>query len=389
MIYIVAPYSFINRDNSEHLGAARKIETIFGIFSKLSKNIVLINSSHDEVSGAPLKIETIELNGTTVFEVTPPCFFNRKLGKFINLFQIKKIVDASLGLGVPTLLWLYNGYAFESLFAMAFRKKISCPVVFEFEDWHFSRARTFNPKPYVDYLTWRKAMPVIDVSYVVNAELARKVAHYSKPTNLLPGIVPASLASIALNNSPFAGEKSLVKIGFFGGLSSEKGVDSLLELVSRLPTGFQLIVSGSGLLDKALQEKAERFHNQLVFHGRVSDERLYELIAQCDVIVNPHRPIAAMNNGVFPFKVIEAIASGRMLISTAVPDEGLVDLLEGVLFYDGSVNELFDSIMEAPAYYKKHKEIIRVCAIAANDRFGEAALLASIDQILNYGGYTH
>lgn len=388
MIFIVAPYSIIGRQRSQHLGAARKLETIIGLLSQLSSNIVLINTSHDEIRSTPLQIKTIQVNNTNVYEITPPCFSKRKIGKLLNLLQLEQVIDAAIGLGMPSLVWLYNGYAFESLFAVAIRKMTSCPIVLEFEDWHFSRGRGFNPKPYIDFVTWRKAMSVATHAYTVNAELAKKVARYSVPTNLLPGIVPATLAAIACNSPPFTHEQSLLKIGFFGGLSAEKGVDTLLELIELLPAGFQLLMSGSGPLEGALRDKAERFPDRLAFHGRVSDDRLYELISECDVILNPHHPIAAMSNGIFPFKVIEAIASGRVLVSTSVPGDGLEDLLQGVRFYDGSINELIEAITTTPAYYKQHQATIQACAIATNDRFGESALLASISQILNQGVHT-
>ena len=82
----------------------------------------------------------------------------------------------------------------------------------------------------------------------------------------------------------------------------EKGADLVLELAHSLPSHFELHVTGAGQLGEkfsAMSEARENFN----FYGIVDEGTLYDVIACCDVIVNPHVSIAAMGNGVFPFKV--------------------------------------------------------------------------------------
>lgn len=384
MIIIVAPYSPIGLSSNPHLGAARKIEMVIEALSAIDSDILLVNSAHNEINQKE-KIKKISVGSNNITHFTIPTYRKAKYGKFLNLKDVWNVVDKCLSLGKPDLIWIYNGYAFENLFSIVIKKKIKVPVILEFEDWHFSRSRGFNPKPYLDYLLWKFNLKNIDFSFGVNDNLVKIMSDFDVQSALLPGIVPVRLIELCDKIPPF--DNKDIKLGYFGGLSREKGVDVLIDVIKQLPDGYRFIISGAGKLENELEKLAAEVPTKLEFHGRVSEDILYELISSVDVLLNPHSSINEMGEGVFPFKVIEAIASGKLLFSTDLPSASVPGLLDGVVFYDGKANSLLSIIAESRALHEKLKEKIRSSSLIARERFSILALLVPIRKLMTrFGG---
>lgn len=387
MIVIVAPYSPPDRVGDAHLGASRKLEAIISILSRIDAQLILVNSAHNGNWVAPISVTKSMVGGVNLIEITLPTLSSRPVGKLKNIFSVNQVIEELKKLGVPQLIWLYNGYAFEMCFAEKARLIFNVPMVFEFEDWHFSRNRGLNPKPWIDYLLWRKVARHMSATFAVNSFLAAKMKKLNSNVELLPGVVPTALASIAFKYPPFCVNKSHINVGFFGGLSAEKGADIVLQLVDKLLPGFTLQVTGAGPLESAFTVKSRMRPDSLHFHSRVDDATLYQLISECDVILNPHASIENMGNGVFPFKVIEAIASGRLLISTKVLATGLEDVMAGVLIVEPSQEAFFSAVTTCREYYRSNGASITQCAKIANQRFGEDALLGKVRALIQ--GWTY
>ena len=383
MIIIVAPYSPIGLSECPHLGASRKIEVVIRALSELDKNIVLLNTAHNNCNSDE-EVYDIDISGVAVQTYTLRRYSSRKVGKLFNLKDVFSAVNKCIELGVPKLVWLYNGYAFENLFSLVIKRKVKVPVVLEFEDWHFSRSGGGNPKPYIDYLFWKLNLKNIDFAFGVNDNLVNILAKNGVKGAVLPGVVPVQLVESCERKDIFA--KEVVRVGYFGGLSKEKGVDVVIDIINRLPGSYKVVVSGSGVLDKDLTELSIKYPKQLEFHGLVSESKLYELIASVDVILNPHSPISDMSQGVFPFKVIEAIASGRLLITTELPPANVPGLLDGAVFYDGSSDELLQCISGSRVAYKNLRKKITKSAMISRNSFSLSALLRPVKKIMNVSG---
>ena len=386
MIIIVAPYLPPNREGNTNLGAARKLEMVISILARLNLPLLLVNSAHNGSEAAPISIKNLKINNVKVTEITPPFLASSTIGKLKHILSMEKIIAEIVKLGDPHLFWFYNAYAFEMCFAFKARNMSPAPMVLEFEDWHFSRVRGFNPKPYIDYLFWRISAQYMFATFAVNSFLANKMRRYGSHIELLPGVVPFPLVIIAKEFPPFLANRNHINIGYFGGLSLEKGADIVLQLAHQLPAEFTLHVTGTGPLEAELSAFSRIRPGSLCFHGRVDDVALYELIAKCDVILNPHVSIEVMHDGVFPFKVIEAVASGRLLISTAVPTDGLDDLLAGVQFVEHSTKAFIEAISVCRQQYLDHAALIFKCAETACQRFGEIALLERVSAIMKTYG---
>jgi hypothetical protein len=383
MIVVVAPYSPVGRAVNAHLGASRKLETVISILSRLDSELVLVNSAHNETEPAPLAVSNAQIAGVSIIEITPPVSNNRTIGKLKNVLNVDVVFEEVRKLGRPNLVWLYNGYAFEMRFALAARRKLGVPLVLEFEDWHFSRSRGLNPKPMVDFLIWRKAARHITTAFAVNMFLASRMQPFVNDVQMLPGVVPSVLPRIANSNPPFSSNDGHINVGYFGGLSVEKGADITLEISKALPPGYTLHVCGTGPLEPRFIEQSQQAPEQLQYYGPVDDTTLYRIIAKCDVILNPHRSISKMDNGVFPFKVIEAVASARLLVSTELPSNGIDELMEGVHFVEHSVSAFYEAVLSSRERYLRYEISIKRAAAVADLRFGEIALQNKIRSILN------
>lgn len=382
MIVVVAPYSPLGRGGYSHLGGSRKLEAIISILAEINPQIILVNSAHNEFEPAPLKSKLSDIAGFQVFEITPSISASPTLGKLKNIYCVDNILKAILERGRPQLFWFYNGYAFEMHMAKKAHQKLGLPMILEFEDWHFSRSRGVNPKPYLDYFFWRRAAKCMSGVFAVNNTLASKMLPFTTHVNLLPGIVPKVLAEIANVSLPFSTNSDVINVGYFGGLTVEKGADILLQLVIMLPDSYVLHVTGTGQLAAEFEACAKKYPDRLHYHGLVNDETLYELISKCDVMLNPHSSIENMDDGIFPFKIIEAVASGRLLISTAVPQLGLEDVLKGVLFVGCSANFFLEAILASREHYFQNSLFVKSGAYIANQRFGVNAILDKVKLIL-------
>jgi glycosyltransferase involved in cell wall biosynthesis len=171
-------------------------------------------------------------------------------------------------------------------------------------------------------------------------------------------------------------------LGYFGGLEVDKGVQILLDLVPRMPPKWKLIVTGVGSLTAAFRETAGRHPDNIEFHGAVTHQQVVDLMAGCDAIVNPHSAINEMDNGVFPFKVCEALASGALLITTPLPAIDL-DLSTHVATFDGTTYGLTQALLRAPALYARRHDALAALRRDVCLRYGESAVFERVNQAIH------
>ena len=382
MIIIVAPYTYDVENGNVNLGASKKIRFVISLLSNLSSNIVLVNSAHNKCKRETFIKHEITIAGIRITEVIPPTKDNRAVGKLVNLFHAREAMELAIGDEKPMLFWFYNGYSFEMRFASLAHEKYTAPMVLEVEDWHFSRGSYLKIKPWFDFFLWRYAVRLFTRAYAINANVKAKLTPFIADTHLLPGVVSNGFLNKADLRKAFTKENGEIHIGYFGGLNSEKGADIVLELPNHLPEGYVVHVTGAGALSSAFEKAAKHQTEKLKFHGMVSDEELIELMSTCDVILNPHQPITEFKDGIFPFKVIEAIASARLLISTPLSFNGFEEIQGGVFFSQHSIDAFVEAILDAENIYNINKEKIEIAKNNARHLFGETGILASLKSLL-------
>jgi glycosyltransferase involved in cell wall biosynthesis len=126
-----------------------------------------------------------------------------------------------------------------------------------------------------------------------------------------------------------------------GRLVEKKGFRYLLEAAAGLG-GLALVLAGDGDLRDDLGRLAERNGVQVRFVGRLSRERVAELVGAADVVAVPSVVDQAGNVDGLPNALLEAMAAGKAVVGSRVagiPDV-VVDGTSGVLVPPGDVAAL-------------------------------------------------
>jgi glycosyltransferase involved in cell wall biosynthesis len=121
----------------------------------------------------------------------------------------------------------------------------------------------------------------------------------------------------------------------FGRLIGYKRVDLAIEACKQ--SGDWLQIVGSGPLEAELKAQAEGYGN-IVFHGRLPDAELKELMSQCRALLFP----GYEDFGIVP---VEAMAAGLPVIAYAAGGASETVLPEcGVLFHEQTVEALWEAM---------------------------------------------
>ena len=148
--------------------------------------------------------------------------------------------------------------------------------------------------------------------------------------------------------------------------------------MSHAKPSTRFVVTGKGELESKFEEFASRFPERLHFLGPVSDEQLRDAMASADVVINAHE----YNEGIFPFKVLETVASGRLLISAPLPMAGYDWLKDAIEFRQPRLPDFLAAIDMAREIYNCRKTAIDRAANTAETRFGCIGLGTCIRTIL-------
>lgn len=367
VMVFIAPNDF--EGAAVNLGAAAKIASLVRIFGRLGFDVHYVDTSHwtprwaKAVLARPSFIEDTPVTLWRPFQLA-----NRKAGKLLNVLAVDGFF-APLRRTNPALVWIYNSYAMEGALAQRFAS-IGVPFVLELEDLPRARRRGWNPKPLWDQRYLDALLPAAALVTFVNQGLLDRYADCCKGTFLLPSVLHDTLAA---PSRPKRFVSSPYRVGYFGGLVREKGAQVMLDALAGLPAVWQMVVTGAGELGPAFQSAAQAAPDRLEFHGAVSRQALIALMQSCDVIVNPHHSIKAMHDGVFPFKVCEAIASGALLLTTPLPSIG-ESFGRGAISFDGSAKGLQNALADAYRHDQEYAAEIDQLRARMVDAYSELAV---------------
>lgn len=362
-----------------NLGAAKKIQLIVSLLDRLGFDIHFVDSAHpQEQFSSPVFGQASRIEQTPITLWRPMCVPSRKAGKLLNIYTSGQLFKKLAALK-PELVWVYNCYAFEARMGRYLQKTTGARLVFELEDLPLSRGRGLNPKPWLDQAYYADLLGGSDLVTFVNAVLLTRHRKQVKQGLLFPSILQQALVDMPPRERFKQAQK---RIGYFGGLESDKGVDVLIQLPAHMPADWTLVVTGVGTLTPELQSLAKQHPDRVEFHGAVSHAKVLELMQGCDAIVNPHSPITGMHDGVFPFKVCEALATGSLLISTPLPSIN-IDLDSCVLFFDGSAQGLAQALEAAPGHHATRKQAIDQVKDQVRAQYGEAQVLGQLKEAID------
>ena len=142
-------------------------------------------------------------------------------------------------------------------------------------------------------------------------------------------------------------------IVYFGRLSTEKGVHTLIEAVKGIEVKLKVIGDGPLMVELNQKLKDEGIEN-VEFLGFRTGENLQAEIKRCMFVVVPSE--CHENN---PFSIIEAFALGKPVVGARIG--GMPELVKdwetGLTFESGNVKDLHERIVELLAKKEKISEL--------------------------------
>jgi len=340
-VIIVAAYCSPKNIKWFSPGRQRKLAQVEALLTSIGLNCL-------KLSIAPNKSQQGSIQAVSL------CNHSLPLIRFIQLFIRSLRIGKKIKSKEKTQwLWLYNTRMAEALVALALIiRKPSLKLFLQLEDLPAARRANAGIRGKIDGITSlllsRRANEVSAVSTPVAEAFHRQTGFPLERIVMLPPLLDeAYQQQLAHRTSPF--QNSYITIVYAGGYTYEKGVDELLSAF-RMIESHQHRLLLLGPVPETL--RAQLIDNQGVeVLGMVSNEKLFSVYAKADVVVNPHRTILN-SDYIFPFKLIEILASGALPLTTAMPGLDLYDLPKECLF-SGS-QELADKLVSSYSIWTRN-----------------------------------
>jgi glycosyltransferase involved in cell wall biosynthesis len=208
-------------------------------------------------------------------------------------------------------------------------KKI--PVVLEYEDSVIvrrSKKTSILKKANIIKLSLMQRMSKAVIA--CNWELTQSLKHKNKL--VLPGVIRQKLIDKAVNRKIQKNIRQNTKLIYCGNLDPSKGVELFLDAIELIDSPLEVHICGKGPNESIVARKCSESKHDVIFHGVVSEEKIFELLTNVDIAVNPHR--TSWQKGAFwPFKVIEYLVSCGIVISSDVSTVN-TELKKRLIIYD-------------------------------------------------------
>lgn len=211
------------------------------------------------------------------------------------------------------LILAYNVTEFSmAVVAALLRQAGDVPIVLEYEDSVDMSSRGVSG---TRHRLWarleRWIRPRVRGVLAVNERLPQRIG--CPNAYVLRGVVSDDLcARGARRATPLATGARPVAL-FSGSFSWEKGVQRLIDVIPRFAGRIRFVVSGAGPLEGTLRETAKAWPDDLEVLGFLPREELESRLLSADVLLNPHDD---ESGAIFPFKVIEYLAAGGIVVTT-------------------------------------------------------------------------
>jgi glycosyltransferase involved in cell wall biosynthesis len=152
------------------------------------------------------------------------------------------------------------------------------------------------------------------------------------------GVELAKFKAVPPNPALKFGKRYLV--GYVGNMSTQEGLDILIEVALKLKTTgrldihFTCVGGGPGLPGLRQLVAAKNVEDMVTFTGRIPDAELLEILSTADICVNPDKP-CAMNSMSTMIKIMEYMALGKPIVQFE-GKEGRFSAQEASLYSDGA-----------------------------------------------------
>lgn len=210
----------------------------------------------------------------------------------------------------------------------------------------------------LSYLKEIQACKMVTKVFVINPGIKKELVNRKVPKekiNVIPPFVLDKNAIIFNDSSKEdlidSGNTDLLRIGYFGDLSSYEGIQDLIEVADLLVktgiTNFNFQIIGSGRLYTFLKNKIhqKQLDNYVSISGAVNYENITGYYNQIDLLCIPRLNYKVCNT-VLPIKLIEALSKSKcVLVSDLEPLTDIVkDGINGFIYRRGDMTELYNKL---------------------------------------------
>lgn len=244
-----------------------------------------------------------------------------------------------------TIVILYNmGYPYFSLIDKVKRKGGSaCVLIADYSE--ISEMQSWPRK--VHAWMCQREFRKYDNAIVLAHNLEKKLNKNCR-TLFVPGGI--DLEKFRLMRAPDKRHKLIYM--YAGLLSTVTGVDILLKAIELCKNNdIEFWFSGKGDLEKQVKESAKR-DSRVKYLGFLSEAEYFPTLEKVNVFINPRNMQLPQNQNNFPSKVLEYLATGRVVISTKFSEYKY--FTNNFTLYDGTQVELSNTIQNV---YKKYNAI--------------------------------
>ena len=234
-----------------------------------------------------------------------------------------------------TVVIIYNmGYSYFSLVHRIKQKGgKACILIADYSE--VSEMKSV-PRKIHAWLCQREFMK-FDYAIVLTRNLKKKLSGHCK-TLFIPGGI--DLRHFQQMKKPIRGDKLIYM--YAGLLSTVTGVDVLLRAIKLCKLeNIEFWFSGKGDLQEQVCASAKT-DSRIKYLGFMSENDYFPTLAKVNVFINPRNMSLQQNKNNFPSKVLEYLATGRMVISTKFSEYRC--FMENFILYDGTEKELADAI---------------------------------------------
>lgn len=183
------------------------------------------------------------------------------------------------------------------------------------------------------YLAYRAEKDYVkfDALIILSKELFGKIEHKRKL------FFPGAIDYQAFADFSFKRHKT-IRILYAGLLNEVTGIDLFLSAIKRIfCDDVEFVFTGRGPMREEILEQARSDH-RIVYKGFISREAYYELLNDVDIVINPRNMQLQENQNNFPSKIMEYLASGRLILSTRFA--GWEDFTEHVEFVESKAEDI-------------------------------------------------
>lgn len=249
------------------------------------------------------------------------------------IIKIPKFINSN---SIDTLI-IYNLSTFNVLFSLIF-KLFGLNIILQYED---SVTESRDKKNNIKKLLKFYEIIIFHIAKGVFGP-TKKLTLKHRNSLVIPGIISEDILASNLKTKYSHKEKNeSLKIIYAGGLDKSKGIDLFLKALDFIDYDIEMIICGTGPIEKQIQNLCKTNKHTIKFLGVVDRNELIKYLYWADIGINCHLDIHS--GGSWPFKVIEYLATCGTVFSSrlnSMPEE----LDSKIYLYDGyDVSAIYNS----------------------------------------------